>query len=164
MTDVRLTPWHGLFRRVHRVILRRRRACPMCANADNRGPTFISIRKKNRVRSGTPRYEAWSGEPKKINKAFESEGFARRMLRNPRFQTFTITLVVDRFREHLENTRLILPGARVLVGYSGGADSTCLLHLLREAEIDVVAAHLHHGQREEAEKELLLCQAFAKEL
>jgi hypothetical protein len=50
------------------------------------------------------------------------------------------------------------------VGYSGGADSTALVHLLHLAEVDVVAAHLHHGQRPEAEKELENCQSFAESL
>lgn len=52
----------------------------------------------------------------------------------------------------------------MLVGYSGGGDSTCLLHLLHRLGVDVVAAHLHHGQRPEADRELGLCQAFADEL
>ena len=50
------------------------------------------------------------------------------------------------------------------MGYSGGPDSTCLLHLLKEAGIDIIAAHLHHGQRAEADLELKLCDAFATEL
>jgi tRNA(Ile)-lysidine synthase len=72
--------------------------------------------------------------------------------------------MLDRFREHLENKGFVPPDSRVLVGYSGGADSTCLLHLLHGLNIDVVAAHLHHGQRPEADTELKLCQAFAEEL
>jgi len=72
--------------------------------------------------------------------------------------------MLERFRRHLETRQLIPPGARILVGYSGGADSTCLLHLLVEAGYDVVAAHLHHGQRPEAETELKLCEAFADDL
>lgn len=72
--------------------------------------------------------------------------------------------MLDRFREHLEKKGLIPPGMRVLVGYSGGADSTCLLHLLHSLEIDIIAAHLHHGQRSEAETELKLCEAFCKDL
>lgn len=72
--------------------------------------------------------------------------------------------MLDRFRQHLELARLIPDGARVLVGYSGGADSTCLLHLLHLAGIDIVAAHLHHGQRAEADGELRLCEAFAESL
>ena len=72
--------------------------------------------------------------------------------------------MVDRFREHIEKSGLIPPGVRVLVGYSGGADSTCLIHLLKQLEIDIFAAHLHHGQRAEADKEQQLCQAFCEEL
>lgn len=52
----------------------------------------------------------------------------------------------------------------ILVGYSGGADSTCLLHLAHTSGFNVVAAHLHHGQRAEADKEMALCNAFADEL
>ncbi len=72
--------------------------------------------------------------------------------------------MLDRFREHLEDSGLITQGARVLVGYSGGADSTCLLDLLKRLGVDVVAAHLHHGQRPEADLELRLCEAFATEI
>ncbi len=70
----------------------------------------------------------------------------------------------ERFRRHLASSGLIPDGARVLVGYSGGADSTCLLHLLVTMGFDVVAGHLHHGQREEAERELRLCEAFSAQL
>lgn len=70
----------------------------------------------------------------------------------------------SRFLEHLRQSTLIPTGGRVLVGYSGGADSTCLLHLLHRAGVDVVAAHLNHRQRPEAEKEADLCRAFASEL
>jgi len=72
--------------------------------------------------------------------------------------------MLDRFTSHLRTSGLIPPQSRVLVGYSGGADSTCLLHLLHLAGVDVVAAHLHHGQREEADTEMRLCQAFADTL
>ncbi len=64
----------------------------------------------------------------------------------------------------MESSGLIPSGAKVLVGYSGGADSTCLLHLLHTLGVDVVAGHLHHGQRQEAETELKLCEAFCDEL
>ncbi len=72
--------------------------------------------------------------------------------------------MLDRFRKHLAQSGLIPEGSSVLVGYSGGADSTCLLHLLREVCIDVAAGHLHHGQRAEADQELKLCEAFCQEL
>lgn len=81
--------------------------------------------------------------------------------------------MLDRFKNHLDSTGLLRDsdfgvsgsrGPRILVAYSGGADSTCLLHLLCRLEYDVVAAHLHHGMRASADKELGLCQAFAQEL
>ena len=70
----------------------------------------------------------------------------------------------ERLARHLAETGLIPEGSRVLLGYSGGADSTCLLHLLAGLGVDVVAAHLHHGQRAEADTEQKLCQAFAESL
>lgn len=60
--------------------------------------------------------------------------------------------------------RLIPDGSRVLVGFSGGADSTCLLHLLVKAGFDCTAAHLHHGLRPEADEEMAACEAFADSL
>lgn len=68
------------------------------------------------------------------------------------------------FLAHLQASGILPPGARILVGYSGGADSTCLLTLLVGAGYDVVAAHLHHGQRSEADLEMRLCEGYAGEL
>jgi tRNA(Ile)-lysidine synthase len=76
----------------------------------------------------------------------------------------TLLPVLERFKDHLNQTKLIAPDSKLIVGYSGGADSTCLLHMLKMAGYDVVAAHLHHGQRLEADKELRLCDAFCQEL
>jgi len=72
--------------------------------------------------------------------------------------------VLSEFRASLQSTGLVPAGARVLLGYSGGADSTCLLHLMHEAGIDVVAAHLDHGQRPESRDEAERCAAFAESL
>ncbi len=69
-----------------------------------------------------------------------------------------------RFLEHVRSKNLLDPGLPTLVGYSGGPDSTCLLHLLHRGGFDVIAAHLHHGQRAEADQEMALCQAFCDEL
>ena len=41
----------------------------------------------------------------------------------------------------------------VLVGVSGGADSVCLVHVLRELGFDLVVAHLNHGWRGDASEE-----------
>jgi tRNA(Ile)-lysidine synthase len=58
--------------------------------------------------------------------------------------------------------RLIAPGDRVLVAFSGGADSTCLLHQLVTAGFGVAAAHLHHSQRPEGDADLEHCRAFCE--
>jgi tRNA(Ile)-lysidine synthase len=72
--------------------------------------------------------------------------------------------VQARFERHLADRKLLGSADRILVGYSGGADSTCLLDLLVRAGVEVVAGHLHHGQREEADREQALCSAFAESL
>ncbi|HTQ08456.1 MAG TPA: tRNA lysidine(34) synthetase TilS [Fimbriimonadaceae bacterium] len=72
--------------------------------------------------------------------------------------------MLERFREDLAARGLIPAGASVLLGYSGGADSTCLLHMLKSLGVEVSAGHLHHGQRPEADEELRRCEAFCEEL
>lgn len=52
----------------------------------------------------------------------------------------------------------------MLVAFSGGADSTALLHALASAGVAVVAAHLDHGMREEAGKEARQCGELARSL
>lgn len=72
--------------------------------------------------------------------------------------------MLERLRAHLRDSALLSPQDRVVVGLSGGADSVCLVHLLHRAGIDLAAAHLHHGQRSEADEELDKCQAYAEQL
>ncbi|MCB0826673.1 MAG: tRNA lysidine(34) synthetase TilS [Armatimonadetes bacterium] len=50
------------------------------------------------------------------------------------------------------------------MGYSGGADSTALVHLLHSIGVDIVAAHLHHGMRDEADEEMRRCAEFCDSL
>src|SRR4030042_6301689 len=52
----------------------------------------------------------------------------------------------------------------ILVGVSGGADSLCLLDLLHRSGYLVVAAHLNHGIRPEANQDALTVQVFAESL
>lgn len=74
------------------------------------------------------------------------------------------TSLYTTFCRHLIASDYFPSGSRVLVGYSGGADSTCLLHMMTKARVDVVAAHLHHGQRAEADDEAQRCAVFAESL
>ena len=54
---------------------------------------------------------------------------------------------------YIEGQQMLTPGMEVLVGFSGGADSTALLLLLKEYgdkhRIGVRAVHVHHGIRGE---------------
>jgi len=58
------------------------------------------------------------------------------------------------------------PTSPILLGFSGGADSTALLHMLcaygKEAGAPIFAAHVHHGIRgEEADRDEEFCRSVA---
>ena len=55
--------------------------------------------------------------------------------------------VLERVEAHIRSRDLLAPGAEVTCLVSGGADSTCLWHALRELGYGVRAVHVHHGQR-----------------
>ncbi|MEP0545302.1 MAG: tRNA lysidine(34) synthetase TilS [Rhodothermales bacterium] len=54
---------------------------------------------------------------------------------------------LQRFIDFVAERALLAPGERVVVGVSGGLDSTVLLHLVRAAGFDPVAAHVNYGLR-----------------
>src|SRR5215475_8284484 len=58
-------------------------------------------------------------------------------------------MLPSRVQATIRKFSMIAAGERVLVGLSGGADSVCLLIVLRELGYDVAAAHLNHGLRGE---------------
>lgn len=75
-----------------------------------------------------------------------------------------VPLGPDTLAQAMESRGLLVPPCRVLVAYSGGADSTALLHLLHRLGYDAWAGHLHHGQRPEADEEMSRCERFCAEL
>jgi tRNA(Ile)-lysidine synthetase-like protein len=69
--------------------------------------------------------------------------------------------VADLVAEQIERNELLAPGARVTCLVSGGADSTCLWHVLRTLGYDVRAVHVHHGVRgEHADRDAEHCVAM----
>ena len=58
------------------------------------------------------------------------------------------------------------PGERVLALLSGGQDSVCLVHALREVlDVDrLKALHVHHGLRSAADEDERFCRELCEEL
>ena len=64
-----------------------------------------------------------------------------------------------RVEKHIRRHDLIPPGGEVACLVSGGADSTCLWHALRELGYRVSAVHVNHGLRgEESEEDARFCR------
>jgi tRNA(Ile)-lysidine synthetase-like protein len=64
-----------------------------------------------------------------------------------------------RIEEHIRRHELIPAGGAIVCLVSGGADSTCLWHALKELGYDVSALHVNHGLRgNESEDDARFCQ------
>src|SRR4029453_6857932 len=62
-------------------------------------------------------------------------------------------------QDHIRRLELIPPGGEVTVLVSGGADSTCTWHVLRELGYRVSALYVNHGLRgEEADEDARFCR------
>jgi tRNA(Ile)-lysidine synthase len=65
----------------------------------------------------------------------------------------------DRVGEFVRRHELVLPSEEVVCLVSGGADSTCLWHVLRELGLRVSSVHVNHGLRgEESEEDARFCR------
>lgn len=68
--------------------------------------------------------------------------------------------LLKRIEAHVRRHALIEPGGEVLCLVSGGADSTCMWHALRELGYRVSALHVNHGLRgEESDADAEFCRA-----
>lgn len=77
--------------------------------------------------------------------------------------------IIKRIEKTIVQKALINEGESVLVAFSGGADSVCLLYALKNLEdkigFKVLAAHLNHGLRgEEADRDEEFSKDFCKKL
>lgn len=69
---------------------------------------------------------------------------------------------------YMERHHMIVPGDKVVVGVSGGADSVCLLFLLweycRKVPVSLAAAHVNHGLRADAGKDAEYVEELCRRL
>lgn len=73
--------------------------------------------------------------------------------------------LVETIHEAIDRHNLIPPGAKVIAGISGGADSIALLRALHALGIPVTVAHLNHGLRgAESDTDEQFVREVAKEL
>ncbi len=80
---------------------------------------------------------------------------------------FTET-VSAKFLKTIDSYSMFSGVDRVVVGFSGGADSVCLLHLLHKFQkvfsYNLIAVHINHGIRgEEAKRDALFAESFCDE-
>jgi tRNA(Ile)-lysidine synthase len=69
--------------------------------------------------------------------------------------------LLDRIEATIRRQELIPPGGEVTCLVSGGADSTCLWHALRELGYRVATVHVNHGLRgEESDEDARFCAAL----
>ncbi len=73
--------------------------------------------------------------------------------------------LVDRVATTIEKWRMLSGGDSPLVGVSGGADSVCLVHVLRELGFKPGLAHVNHGWRgQESDEDARFVEDLAKKL
>ena len=73
--------------------------------------------------------------------------------------------LVDRVATTIEKWRMLSAGDSLLIGVSGGADSVCLVHVLRELGFKPGLAHLNHGWRgQESDEDARFVEDLAKKL
>ena len=69
--------------------------------------------------------------------------------------------MLQRTAEFMKEHKMAAKGANIVLGLSGGMDSVCLFHVLRNLGYALEAVHVHHGIRgEEADRD----ETFVKEL
>lgn len=71
----------------------------------------------------------------------------------------------NRFLQHIRKHRLVREGQHVLLAYSGGLDSSVLLHLLIRLHIPVSTAHCNFGMRgDESDRDESFCDEQCRTL
>jgi len=73
--------------------------------------------------------------------------------------------MVERIATTIEKWRMLSEGDSLLVGISGGADSVCLVHVLKELGFTPGLAHVNHGWRgQESDEDVRFVKDLARRL
>lgn len=77
--------------------------------------------------------------------------------------------MIEKVIENIEQNQMFNYGDKVVVGFSGGPDSACLVHVLHTLKerlgIEVIAAHVNHCLRgEEADRDEQYVEEFCKKI
>ena len=74
--------------------------------------------------------------------------------------------MIDQVYKYMTEHNMVPPGGRILAAVSGGADSMCLLEVLRELQkrmkFEIRVLHVHHGLRESADRDLDFVSEFCR--
>ncbi len=77
-------------------------------------------------------------------------------------------MLVDFVENTLRQQEMVQPGQTVAAALSGGRDSVCLLHVLQQLSVKLsfklMAVHVHHGLREEADEDEAFCRQLCERL
>lgn len=81
--------------------------------------------------------------------------------------TFNEDDMINQVQQYIRANEMILPGERIIVAVSGGPDSMVLLHILHHLSsslsCELIAAHLNHQLRPEADEEQSFVQTVCQE-
>ncbi len=76
--------------------------------------------------------------------------------------------IYQKVKKYIVQHRMIVPGDFVAAGISGGADSVCLLYLLRRLQKDIpyhlIVVHVNHGARREAAQDAAYVESLCEKL
>ena len=61
--------------------------------------------------------------------------------------------MLQKTKNFLKQQKINLSGEKIVIGLSGGMDSVCLFHVLKDLGCELEAVHVHH--------QILICKRFA---
>ncbi len=76
--------------------------------------------------------------------------------------------MIEKVRKYVKQYHMLMPGDTVVAGVSGGADSLCLLFMLKEFSeempLQLAVVHVNHGIREEAAEDAAYVKQICEKL